>query len=527
MYIMKNAWKSIIRNKGRNIMILIITLVIAVTACVSLSIREAAETAKEETAKNLTISAQLTFDRTSAMQNMQEERENEGFDRKRFDFDSLGGSSLTLDDYMKYTEYLSGNDSYYYVVTTSMNGNDSLLPYGTEETEENRSSDMPDMDRQDKPEGGLKGMASGDFTLTGYSSYDALMTMFGEDGSYTIEEGEMFDEKDASYTCIVSNELAMYNNLNVGDILTLENPNYEGETYDFVISGIYANAAADEGNSPFSRSDPANNIYLNTAALSALCEASESAGNMVAGEDGEEMVSAAVTGEVTFTYVFSAVDEYENFKEKAEEAGLPDQYVLSSNDLSAYENSLMPLNTLSTMTGWFFLIVLVIGGIILVVINMFNLRERKYEVGVLSAIGMKKHKVIAQFVCELFLITFSAIVLGAGIGASLSVPVTNTLLEAQVEKTEASAQQINNNFGFKGGDPGEGRFGGGEAQGERPVMEGTPGRMADYIDTVSSATDLNVLFQMILVGALLTVLSSIAALITILQYEPLQILSSR
>ena len=46
MYIIKNALLCISRSKGRNILIGIIALVIAVSACIGLSIRQAAESAK-------------------------------------------------------------------------------------------------------------------------------------------------------------------------------------------------------------------------------------------------------------------------------------------------------------------------------------------------------------------------------------------------------------------------------------------------------------------------------------------------
>ena len=46
MYIIKNALRCIGRSKGRNILIGIIALVIAVSACIGLSIRQAAESAK-------------------------------------------------------------------------------------------------------------------------------------------------------------------------------------------------------------------------------------------------------------------------------------------------------------------------------------------------------------------------------------------------------------------------------------------------------------------------------------------------
>ena len=55
-------------------------------------------------------------------------------------------------------------------------------------------------------------MASqGDFKLTGYSS-DAAMEDF-ENGVSTIKEGSMFDEGTEDMVCVISSELATYNNL--------------------------------------------------------------------------------------------------------------------------------------------------------------------------------------------------------------------------------------------------------------------------------------------------------------------------
>lgn len=48
-----------------------------------------------------------------------------------------------------------------------------------------------------------------------------------------------------------------------------------------------------------------------------------------------------------------------------------------------------------------------------------------------------------------------------------------------------------------------------------------------YIDSITSATDLTVVLQLVGVGILLTIVSSLAAIITITRYEPLKILSSR
>ena len=115
MYILTNAIKSITRNKARNILIAIIALVIAISACIALSIRQAAETAKEDTLASMSVTAQISFDRSSMMSEMRDQMQpptngkdpganRESGQRPDFDFEALRGEALTLDDYLTYTE---------------------------------------------------------------------------------------------------------------------------------------------------------------------------------------------------------------------------------------------------------------------------------------------------------------------------------------------------------------------------------------------------------------------------------------
>ena len=46
------------------------------------------------------------------------------------------------------------------------------------------------------------------------------------------------------------------------------------------------------------------------------------------------------------------------------------------------------------------------------VINILNIRDRKYEIGVLRAIGMSKVKLILSLLTELFIVTIIAFVIG-------------------------------------------------------------------------------------------------------------------
>ena len=274
--------------------------------------------------------------------------------------------------------------------------------------------------------------------------------------------------------------------------------------------------------------------------MQTILDASEESSTVITDDYGRESESK-ITATLSATYAFADTEGYYAFETEVRTLGLSEDYTVSSSDISAYEKSLAPLDTLSTMSGWFLVVILIIGGVILVVLNIFNVRERKYEVGVLTAMGMKKRKVAAQFMCEILVITMIAVILGAGIGAISSVPVTNALLEGQVESQNSQQSQMEENFGrpgdFSGGGFGGG-FGGGN-MGERPsdlpddigggknpfgdMFEGA----ANYITEVDSAMNLTVVFQMIGVGLLLTLVTSAVAVLFIMRYDPLKILANR
>ena len=149
------------------------------------------------------------------------------------------------------------------------------------------------------------------------------------------------------------------------------------------------------------------------------------------------------------------------------------------------------------------------------VLNIYHIRERKYEIGVLAAIGMNKKKIALQFICEIFIVTLISIMLGCGIGAAGSVPLTNTLLQSQ--SAEVSTTQETGSFG-NAGEPGGGRG----------MNKGQPGNQkVSYIEEISSATNGRVLLELGGIAILLTLLSSGMAVMTILRYEPLKILSNR
>ncbi len=513
MYIIKNAIRCIGRSKGRNVLIGIIVLVIAVSSCIGFSIREAAKSAKESALEGLSVTATISVDRSSMMGEA-----SGGGEFNRDDFlSSIGGaSSLTLEEYKKYAE-ASSVSSFYYTSTASLNGSTGLEPVVSSESD---NSDFEDVfgDMSDF-------MQSSDFSLIGYSSDEAMASFI--DGTATIIEngGQVFEEGTTDPVCIISEELAIYNSLSVGSVITLTHPDDSTVTYELTVVGIYSETSSDEGFSfggmSFSFSDPANKIYTSTAALSSLAAASS--------VELEESISA--------TYVFATADDYYTFEEEVRTMGLSETYAVSSQDISAFESSFEPLNTLSTMSGWFLLVILLIGAAVLIVLNIFNIRERKYEIGVLCAMGMKKIKVSFQFLSEIFIVTIIAVTVGIGIGAVSAVPVTNALLESQISSANNRASETQMSFGRPGGGPG-GSFdmeNMPEFDGEGvPSGGGFGGMLGDfgkgvgnYISEVNSAMNLTVVLEMFGIAVLLTLIAGSAAMLFVMRYEPLKILSNR
>lgn len=507
MYIIKNALKSIGRSKGRNVLIGVIVFIIALSSCIGLSIRQASENAKEQALSQMSVTANISFDRKNAMENMKEEGKT--FDKSSFAGMMDSSSSLTLEEYKKYAAASSVKD-FYFDITAYFNGDENFEPVSTETDTAEEPAPAP----EENSKGGMGGKggklmgANSDFTVIGVSGENAMTSFLSDTAA--VSEGTIFAETGITDECIITKELATFNELSVGDTVKVINPNNEDEIFGLKIVGLYSDSSANE--SSFSRfgsnaGDPANKIYVNYETLQNIITSSEKNTANTA-EDSE---TSALKGNLNATYVFAGADEYETFTEEVRTMGLSETYTVSSADISSFESSMVPLETLSTMAKNFLFVILIIGAIILVVLNIFNIRERKYEIGVLTAMGMKKIKVAMQFLSEILVVTILSVMLGTAVGAVSAVPVTNALLENQISAQENETAQIEQNFGR--GD-------------KMPDKQDKPQEVS-YVSEISSAVNFTVVLQMMGIGILLSVVSSIVAVLFVMRYDPLKILANR
>lgn len=517
MYILKNSLISIIRNKGRNILIGIIILVIACSATVTLAIRNTASNLVKSYEESHDIIATITFNRQALTKQFEG-----GEDAKKTNIENFNNiEAITLDKVKSFgeSEYLK---NYYYVYATSLNS-DTLTKasdsyeYEVEDKETTTSSSSKTTggsegrNRPDGPGGERRTVINnntttvitkrketfessrnltGDFELDGYSSYDA-MTDFVE-GTYQITEGEMIEDF-SNQECVISYELATLNEITVGSTITLKNANTE-KTYDFLVKGIYKdNSNMDDTVNMYSPS--ANKIIVGSGVIEKLVSEDET-----------------IATNIIPSFIVKNEESIEKFTEEVKEKGLNELYTVTTN-LDEIQNATKSIENVKTFATTFLIITLIIASIVLFVINMINIRERKYEIGVFRTIGMSKIKLTLQFLLELLIVSIIMLIIGAVIGAYISKPVGNILLQNEIEAKDNANQEVANNFG----------------RGERPMdMELNRGQIkVQEIKTIDAVVDFTVLAELLGIGILLTIVSSISSMISIQRFSPLTILKER
>lgn len=517
MYILKNSLVSIIRNKGRNILIGIIIAVIAASSTVTLAIRNTANRIVKNYEESHDIIASISFDRKGISANFKG-----GEDAKRENIEAFNNiESFTIEDVKNYgnSQYLKGS---YYLYATSLNS-DSLtkatdsFEYEVEDRQTTTSSSTTTTGGNSgmgKGPGGAGGGErrttinnntttvitksketfqssrnfTGDFEIDGYSSYEAMTDFIS--GTYKITDGEMITDFN-KYECVISSELATLNEVTVGSKITFKNPNNSEKTYEFTVVGIYTDN---------SNTDDTKNMY------------SPSANKIITGSGTIDLIvqdDSSLTVNITPSFIIKNKDVIDLFIEEVKQKGLNEYYTINTN-LEELENATKSIENVKTFATTFLIITLIISGVVLFIINMINIRERKYEIGVYRTIGLSKFKLTIQFILELLIVSVIMLIIGAVCGSYLSKPIGNMLLKNEIEDAQAVEQEISDNFG-KG--PMDIRFNG--------------NRQVEEISTIDAVVDIDVVAELLGIGILLTLVSSLASMISIIKFSPLTILKER
>lgn len=179
-----------------------------------------------------------------------------------------------------------------------------------------------------------------------------------------------------------------------------------------------------------------------------------------------------------------------------------DTYTLNTND-QLYQQMVGPIENVASFSK-----------IILGLIVMMSIRERKYEMGVLMAIGEKRWKLIGQFLTEILIVAVIAIGLASVTGNLVANQLGNQLLSQQISSSTDSTQTASGQM------PGGGGGMGGK-------MFGHSSSNVDVIDSLNVAVSMNDMLILGGIGILIAIIATLLPSISVLRLHPKTILTKQ
>ncbi|MCL2527983.1 MAG: ABC transporter permease [Defluviitaleaceae bacterium] len=126
------------------------------------------------------------------------------------------------------------------------------------------------------------------------------------------------------------------------------------------------------------------------------------------------------------SFLLISPDMLPYFEAELREKGLPDDWIVY-RDEAGRSRMIEPIESLQDIALTFLIIVLVFGAAIMILLSVIAIRERKYEIGVLRAMGMKKKSVALCLWVETIAITCICFILAMIAGMALAQPIANAL----------------------------------------------------------------------------------------------------
>jgi len=237
------------------------------------------------------------------------------------------------------------------------------------------------------------------------STNSELMDGFAN-GNLRLESGRHLTADDHR-SVLISDELAEYNNLTIGDTLKVSGTSTHGvsdTTLELEIVGIFSGTRGIGG---FLQSDiPSNRLIIDMSSLMEEYERSNFFGTGIAGSlPGAFSVSAHNSNDIQSVY-----DEILN---------LPQIYgkeFVITMGAEGFEGISDSLGSLQVLVYTLLVIITVVSMGILAILLTIWTRGRVKEIGIFLANGIKKKKIISQFIFEVLVIAVVAFAVSLPIG---------------------------------------------------------------------------------------------------------------
>ena len=221
-----------------------------------------------------------------------------------------------------------------------------------------------------------------------------------ESGKYSLVDGRHITPED-KYVVMISKELADYNKLSVGDVMTMYCLDSDSNV-ELKIIGIFDGTEGTSGNGGFSVSDiPANCGYVDYTTMF------ENFGRKI---DGYTQIDIYVEDPVSIQNVYDKVKDLPELRGKS---------LKLSIDTDEYDVVSTPLESLQQLVNITIIIISVVSVVILTLLLTIWIRGRKKEIGILLSIGKSKLNIILQIFTETIVVAVISFV--ASIPFSFSV----------------------------------------------------------------------------------------------------------
>ncbi|TYS21803.1 ABC transporter permease [Bacillus subtilis] len=485
MNFIKRAFWNMKAKKGKTLLQLFVFTVICVFVLSGLTIQSAAQKSSELARQELGGSVTLQVDRQKQMEKQQDSGEKRSFESTPIKVSDA--NKLAALDHVK---------SYNYTTSASANaGNFDAIESSSSSDSSSSSSSSNAKNSQGGGQGGPQ-MVQADLSIEGVIS-TALVDDFS-DGDSKITDGRAITKSDVGKKVTVINEtLAEENDLSVGDSITIESATDEDTTVKLKIVGIYkTTSSGDDQAQNFSFLNPYNKLYTPYTATAAL-----------KGDDYKNTIDSAV-------YYMDDAKNIDAFVKAAKKTSIDfDTFTLNTND-QLYQQMVGPIENVASFSKNVVYLVSVAGAVILGLIVMMSIRERKYEMGVLMAIGEKRWKLIGQFLTEILIVAVIAIGIASLTGNLVANQLGNQLLTQQISSSTDSTQTASGQIPGGGGGMGGGMFGHSSAN-------------VDVIDSLNVAVSMNDMLVLGGIGIFIAIIATLLPSISVLRLHPKTILTKQ
>ncbi|MBO0431853.1 ABC transporter permease [Enterococcus sp. DIV0660C] len=502
MNFIKRALKSTKVKWGRSLLLFAVFTAILVFVLAGLTIRSAAEQAASEAQKEVGATVTLSANREASFQKPDETAtsgtDSDDTTQERIDPGSFSLTPVSLEDAQKIAD-LADVKSYSFESSASALASDGITAISSSDSTD---SSTETTDANQPMGGGMPGggqMTQADFQVTGVLA-SAQNSTFSS-GTATITDGEGIDESDKDTNHVLIEEtLATANDLAVGDTFTITSSEDEETTYELTVKGIYKSSESSNSmEMQFSMMNPSNTLYT-----------SYTLANELNGTAEDNTVDSAV-------YTLADPENMDEFVAEAEKLIDTDTFSLQSND-AAYQSMLEPLNNVASFSKNVVLLVAVAGIIILTLIIMITIRERRHELGVLLSLGESRIKIILQLFTEVAL----CMILALGVAAVSGNVVANVVGQQLIEQQTSTDQNTQTND--EGTQRPNGENPGGRGQMGTPGGNNNPFTVSNEVSELSINVTPTQIGFLALVALGISLLSVCLASIGILRLNPRKIL---